>query len=42
MPGRAGLDGIQDRLAQPGHGLGVLVSDVRDRLGLADAVWTSG
>jgi Nucleotidyltransferase domain len=39
---RAGLDGIQDRLARPGHRLGVLVSDVRDRLGLADAVWTSG
>jgi hypothetical protein len=37
---RAGLDGIQDRLAQPEQGLDALVSDVRARLGLADAVWT--
>ena len=36
---RAGLDAIQDRLAQPGPGLDALVSDVRDRLGLNDPVW---
>jgi len=39
---RAGLDGIGDRLGQPGQDLGALVSDVRDRLGLRDAVWTDG
>lgn len=39
---RAGLDAIQDRLAQPGKDLDVLVSDVLARLALADAVWTSG
>ena len=37
---RAGLDGIQDLLARPGRGLDALVSDVRARLGLRDAVWT--
>jgi hypothetical protein len=31
---RAGLDAIQDRLAQPGPDLGALVSDVRARLEL--------
>jgi hypothetical protein len=36
---RAGLDAIQDRLAQPGPGLDALVSDVRVRLGLDDPVW---
>jgi hypothetical protein len=36
---RAGLDAIQDRLAQPGPGLDALVSDVRARLGLDDPVW---
>ena len=36
---RAGLDAIQDRLAQPGAGLDALVSDVRARLGLDDPVW---
>jgi hypothetical protein len=37
---RAGLDGIQNRLAQPGHDLGALVADIRACLHLADAVWT--
>ena len=36
---RAGLDAIQDRLAQPGPDLGSLVSDVRARLDLTDDVW---
>jgi Nucleotidyltransferase domain len=36
---RAGLDAIQDRLAQPGPGLDALVSDVRARLSLDDPVW---
>jgi len=36
---RAGLDAIQDRLAQPGPDLDALVSDVRARLGLDDPVW---
>ena len=36
---RAGLDAIQDRLAQSGPGLDALVSDVRARLGLDDPVW---
>jgi len=39
---RAGLDGIGDRLAQPGPDLGALVGDVRARLGPEDAVWTDG
>jgi len=39
---RAGLDGIGDRLAQPGQDLGALVGDVRAGLGLRDAVWTDG
>jgi len=39
---RAGLDGIQDRLAQPKRDLDALVSDIRARLGLTDAVWTDG
>ena len=39
---RAGLDAIQDRLAQPGPDLGALVSDVRARLELSDDVWASG
>jgi hypothetical protein len=36
---RAGLGGVQDRLGQSDRGLGTLVSDVRARLGLRDAVW---
>jgi hypothetical protein len=40
--GRAGLDGIQDRLAQPAQDLDVLVSDIRACLELRDAVWTDG
>jgi hypothetical protein len=40
LVGRAGLDGVQDRLAQPGQDLDELVSDVRACLGLSDAVWT--
>ena len=39
---RAGLDAIQDRLAQPGPDLGALVSDVRACLGLRDGVWAGG
>ena len=39
---RAGLDAIQDRLAQPGPDLGSLVSDVRARLELNDDVWAGG
>ena len=39
---RAGLDAIQDRLAQPGPDLGSLVSDVRARLELRDGVWGGG
>ena len=39
---RAGLDAIQDRLAQPGPDLGPLVSDVRARLELTDDVWAGG
>ena len=39
---RAGLDAIQDRLAQPGPDLGSLVSDVRARLELTDDVWAGG
>jgi hypothetical protein len=39
---RAGLDGIQDRLAQPEQDLGALVSDIRACLGLRDAVWADG
>jgi hypothetical protein len=39
---RAGLDAIQDRLAQPGPDLGALVSDVRARLELRDGVWAGG
>jgi hypothetical protein len=39
---RAGLDAIQDRLAQPGSDLGSLVSDVRARLELTDDVWAGG
>jgi hypothetical protein len=39
---RAGLDAIQDRLAQPGPDLGALVCDVRARLELSDDVWTDG
>jgi hypothetical protein len=39
---RAGLDGIQDRLAQPGHDLGALVADVRACLDLTDTVWADG
>jgi hypothetical protein len=39
---RAGLDAIQDRLAQPGPDLGSLVSDVRARLELGDDVWAGG
>jgi hypothetical protein len=39
---RAGLDAIQDRLAQPGPDLGSLVSDVRARLELSDDVWAGG
>jgi nucleotidyltransferase-like protein len=39
LVGRAGLDGIQDRLAQPAPDLSALVADVRARLELADAVW---
>ena len=39
---RAGLDGIQDRLAQPTQDLDVLVSDIRACLELRDAVWTDG
>jgi hypothetical protein len=42
LVGRAGLDGIQDRLAQPGQDLDALVSDVRACLGPLDHVWTSG
>ncbi len=39
---RAGLDAIQDRLAQPGPDLGTLVSDVRARLELTDGIWAGG
>jgi hypothetical protein len=39
---RAGLDAIQDRLAQPGPDLGSLVSDVRARPELTDDVWAGG
>jgi hypothetical protein len=39
---RAGLDAIQDRLAQPGPDLGALVSDVRTCLELTDGVWAGG
>ena len=39
---RAGLDAIQDRLAQPGPDLGALVSDIRARLELTDDVWAGG
>jgi hypothetical protein len=39
---RAGLDAIQDRLAQPGPDLGALVSDIRARLELTDDVWPAG
>ena len=39
---RAGLDGIQDRLAQPRHDLSALVADVRACLDLTDAVWADG
>ena len=39
---RAGLDAIQDRLAQPGPDLGALVSDVHACLGLRDGVWAGG
>ena len=39
---RAGLDAIQDRLAQPGPDLGSLVSDVRACLELSDDVWADG
>ena len=39
---RAGLDAIQDRLAQPGPDLGSLVSDVRARLELTDDLWAGG
>jgi hypothetical protein len=39
---RAGLDAIQDRLAQPGPDLGSLVSDVRAHLELTDDVWAGG
>jgi hypothetical protein len=39
---RAGLDAIQDRLAQPEPDLGSLVSDVRARLDLSDDVWAGG
>ena len=39
---RAGLDDIQDRLAQPEQDLRALVSDVRACLRLRDAVWTDG
>ncbi|HEY7430418.1 MAG TPA: hypothetical protein VH641_06750, partial [Streptosporangiaceae bacterium] len=37
---RASLTGVQERLAQPDGGLAALVSDVRETLRLADAVWT--
>jgi hypothetical protein len=36
---RAGLNAVQDRLAQPERNLRVLVSDVRACLELTDAVW---
>jgi len=39
---RAGLDAIQDRLAQPGPDPGSLVSDVRACLELTDDVWAGG
>ena len=39
---RAGLDAIQDRLAQPGPDLGPLVAEVRARLELTDGVWADG
>ena len=39
---RAGLDAIQDRLAQTGPDLGSLVSDVRARLEPRDDVWGGG
>jgi hypothetical protein len=39
---RAGLDAIQDRLAQPWPDLGALVCDVRTRLEPRDGVWASG
>jgi hypothetical protein len=39
---RAGLDVIQDRLAQPWPDLDALVSDIRARLEPGDDVWASG
>ncbi len=42
LVGRAGLDGIQDRLARPAPDLDALVSDVQARLELTDAVWADG
>jgi len=39
---RAGLDAIQDRLAQSGPDLGPLVSDVRARFELGDGVRAGG
>lgn len=39
---RAGLGGVQDLLGRPEPGLATLVSAVRDRLGLTDAIWASG
>src|SRR5207248_7889159 len=39
---RAGLDVIQDRLAQPWPDLDALVSDIRTRLEPGDDVWASG
>lgn len=37
---RAGLSGVQGRLARPERGLGAVVSDVRADLDLRNAVWT--
>jgi nucleotidyltransferase-like protein len=39
---RAGLNIVQDRLADVGQDLPALVSDVRDELGLHDNVWAAG
>jgi nucleotidyltransferase-like protein len=39
---RAGLNIVQDRLADVGQDLPALVSDVRDALGLHDNVWAAG
>jgi hypothetical protein len=39
---RAGLDVIQDRLAQPWPDLAALVSDVRTRLEPRDGIWAGG